>query len=69
MTVTVTSGTAPPIARPRPETQAVVRESTADFDALYAAHYADLTVQLYAYFGDRHEAQDLGCNRHRSPAA
>jgi RNA polymerase sigma-70 factor (ECF subfamily) len=29
------------------------------FDELYAAHYADLTVQLYAYFGDRQEAQDV----------
>jgi RNA polymerase sigma-70 factor (ECF subfamily) len=30
-----------------------------DFDELYAAHFADLTVQLYAYFGDRQEAQDV----------
>src|SRR5215216_1703508 len=30
-----------------------------DFDDFYAAHYADLTVQLYAYFGDRQEAQDV----------
>ncbi|GGQ67331.1 RNA polymerase sigma factor [Couchioplanes azureus] len=29
------------------------------FDELYAAHYADLVVQLYAYFGDRQEAQDV----------
>jgi RNA polymerase sigma-70 factor (ECF subfamily) len=29
------------------------------FDEIYAAHYADLVVQLYAYFGDRHEAQDV----------
>lgn len=29
------------------------------FDELYAAHFADLTVQLYAYFGDRQEAQDV----------
>jgi RNA polymerase sigma-70 factor (ECF subfamily) len=33
--------------------------ASADFDELYAAHYADLTVQLYAYFGDRQEAQDV----------
>jgi RNA polymerase sigma-70 factor (ECF subfamily) len=39
--------------------QAAVRQSKPDFDSLYAAHYADLTVQLYAYFGDRHEAQDI----------
>ncbi|MEU3114723.1 SigE family RNA polymerase sigma factor [Micromonospora chalcea] len=26
---------------------------------LYAASYADLTVQVYAYFGDLHEAQDV----------
>ncbi|WP_246613799.1 RNA polymerase sigma factor [Paractinoplanes bogorensis] len=31
----------------------------ADFDAVYAAQYGDLTVQLYAYFGDRQEAQDV----------
>ncbi|WUJ12518.1 SigE family RNA polymerase sigma factor [Actinoplanes sp. NBC_00393] len=29
------------------------------FDEVYAAHYADLTVQLYAYFGDRQEAHDV----------
>ena len=29
------------------------------FDEVYAAHYGDLTVQLYAYFGDRQEAQDV----------
>src|SRR5699024_4515069 len=29
------------------------------FDELYAAHYGELTVQLYAYFGDRQEAQDV----------
>lgn len=31
----------------------------ASFDELYAAHFGDLTVQLYAYFGDRQEAQDV----------
>lgn len=31
----------------------------ASFDALYQAHFADLAVQLYAYFGDRQEAQDV----------
>jgi RNA polymerase sigma-70 factor (ECF subfamily) len=31
----------------------------ASFDELYAAHYGDLTVQLYAYFGDWQEAQDV----------
>jgi RNA polymerase sigma-70 factor (ECF subfamily) len=29
------------------------------FEDLYAAHFAELTVQLYAYFGDRQEAQDV----------
>jgi RNA polymerase sigma-70 factor, ECF subfamily len=29
------------------------------FDEVYAAHFADLTVQLYAYFGDQQEAQDI----------
>nr|WP_212996645.1 SigE family RNA polymerase sigma factor [Actinoplanes consettensis] len=31
----------------------------ANFDELYAAHYGDLTVQLYMYFGDRQEAHDV----------
>ncbi len=30
-----------------------------DFEALYAAHFTSLTTQLYAYFGDRQEAQDV----------
>jgi RNA polymerase sigma-70 factor (ECF subfamily) len=30
-----------------------------DFDELYAAHYGDLTVQVFAYFGDRQDAQDV----------
>ena len=51
MTVTVLSGGR--------RTQRIVAEKTADFDEVYAAHYADLTVQLYAYFGDRQEAQDI----------
>ena len=29
------------------------------FDEVYAGHFGDLTVQLYAYFGDRQEAQDV----------
>jgi len=36
-----------------------VQTQPASFDELYAAHYGDLTVQLYAYFGDRQEAQDV----------
>ncbi|GID97004.1 RNA polymerase sigma24 factor [Amorphoplanes digitatis] len=43
----------------RPETLIAVPDTPASFDELYAAHYADLTVQLYAYFGDRQEAQDI----------
>ncbi|GIE86554.1 RNA polymerase sigma-70 factor, ECF subfamily [Actinoplanes regularis] len=35
------------------------RDHPPNFDEMYAAHYADLTVQLYAYFGDRQEAQDV----------
>nr|WP_236717978.1 SigE family RNA polymerase sigma factor [Actinoplanes sp. TFC3] len=38
---------------------AVPALTAVSFDELYAAHYADLTVQLYAYFGDRQEAQDV----------
>lgn len=30
-----------------------------DFDDFYSANYLRLTVQLYAYLGDQHEAQDL----------
>ena len=30
-----------------------------DFHDFYAANYADLTVQVHAYFGDLHEAQDV----------
>jgi RNA polymerase sigma-70 factor (ECF subfamily) len=30
-----------------------------DFDTLYAAHFTSLTAQLFAYFGDRQEAQDV----------
>ena len=33
--------------------------ATSSFDEIYAAHYGDLTVQFYAYFGDRQEAQDV----------
>jgi RNA polymerase sigma-70 factor (ECF subfamily) len=36
-----------------------VQDHLPRFDEVYAAHYADLTVQLYAYFGDRQEAQDV----------
>lgn len=49
--------TEPP--EPDPDPGAVVLGGPASFDDLYAAHYADLTVQLFAYFGDRQEAQDL----------
>lgn len=30
-----------------------------EFDELYAAHFTSVATQLYAYFGDRHEAQDV----------
>jgi RNA polymerase sigma-70 factor, ECF subfamily len=33
--------------------------SQADFDALYAANFQRLTLQLYAYLGDLAEAQDV----------
>src|SRR3954468_9820588 len=33
--------------------------SAVSFDDLYAAHYGSLTVQLFAYFGDQQEAQDV----------
>ena len=59
MTVTVASGAHPPPTVTRSEAQQTVRDDAVCFDELYAAHYGDLTVQLYAYFGDRQEAQDL----------
>jgi RNA polymerase sigma-70 factor (ECF subfamily) len=31
----------------------------ASFEEVYGAHFADLAVQLFAYFGDRQEAQDV----------
>jgi RNA polymerase sigma-70 factor (ECF subfamily) len=42
-----------------PETPIAVQDNPPIFDDVYAAHFADLTVQLYAYFGDRQEAQDV----------
>jgi RNA polymerase sigma-70 factor (ECF subfamily) len=44
---------------PEPETRTAGPGGPVAFDDVYAAHYADLTVQLFAYFGDRQEAQDL----------
>ena len=41
-----------------PEAQVAVVQH-ASFDELYAAHYGNLTVQLYLYFGDLHAAQDV----------
>jgi RNA polymerase sigma-70 factor (ECF subfamily) len=46
-------------ARAGPETPPAVQDEPPSFDEVYAAHFADLTVQLYAYFGDRQEAQDV----------
>jgi RNA polymerase sigma-70 factor (ECF subfamily) len=48
----------PALTGARPEAVAAVPDQLS-FDDVYAAHYADLTVQLYAYFGDRQEAQDV----------
>ncbi|MFI1993188.1 RNA polymerase sigma factor [Actinoplanes sp. NPDC020271] len=47
------------MAGTRSETPSAVHHEPPTFDEIYAAHYADLTVQLYAYFGDRQEAQDV----------
>ena len=41
-----------------PQAQVAVVQQ-ASFDELYAAHYGNLTVQLYLYFGDLHAAQDV----------
>jgi RNA polymerase sigma-70 factor (ECF subfamily) len=46
-------------ARAGPETPVAVHDDPPTFDEVYAAHYGDLTIQLYAYFGDRQEAQDV----------
>lgn len=43
-------------ATPRPTPAARILR---DFDDFYAANYSKLTLQLYAYLGDQHEAQDL----------
>jgi RNA polymerase sigma-70 factor (ECF subfamily) len=42
-----------------PETRTAVPSDPLSFDDLYAAHYVALTVQLFAYFGDRQQAQDI----------
>jgi RNA polymerase sigma-70 factor (ECF subfamily) len=42
-----------------PTIRAGARNAVGSFDELYAAHYGDLTVQLYLYFGDRQEAHDV----------
>jgi RNA polymerase sigma-70 factor (ECF subfamily) len=47
------------IASSGSETRIAVHHDPPSFDEVYAAHYADLTVQLYAYFGDRQEAHDV----------
>ncbi|WP_239141544.1 RNA polymerase sigma factor [Actinoplanes campanulatus] len=47
------------MADQRSETPAAVHHDPPTFDEVYAAHYTRLTVQLYAYFGDRQEAQDV----------
>jgi RNA polymerase sigma-70 factor (ECF subfamily) len=41
-----------PPTRPHPPVPATFAE-------VYATHFADLAVQLFAYFGDRQEAQDV----------
>jgi RNA polymerase sigma-70 factor, ECF subfamily len=41
------------------EAPPAVPDHPPSFDEVYAAHYGDLTVQLYAYFNDRQEAQDI----------
>jgi RNA polymerase sigma-70 factor (ECF subfamily) len=37
----------------------VATDEPPDFDEVYAGHFTGLTVQLYAYFGDFGEAQDV----------
>jgi RNA polymerase sigma-70 factor (sigma-E family) len=46
-------------ATARPEKSITARDDPPSFDEVYAAHYTDLAIQLYAYFGDRQEAQDV----------
>ncbi|MFC4065677.1 RNA polymerase sigma factor [Actinoplanes subglobosus] len=41
------------------EARIAVHHDPPSFDDVYAAHYADLIVQLYAYFGDRQDAHDV----------
>ncbi|GLY00781.1 MULTISPECIES: sigma-70 family RNA polymerase sigma factor [Actinoplanes] len=47
------------IADSRSDQPRATRDDPPSFDELYAAHYAGLIVQFYAYFGDRQEAQDV----------
>jgi RNA polymerase sigma-70 factor (ECF subfamily) len=47
--------TEPP--EPRPATSA--DQPVSSFDELYTAHFAALTVPLFAYLGDRQQAQDV----------
>lgn len=65
----VPAAPAPPPAVPRPivrprhyrlldEEQTGTRV-TPNFDEFYAAHFRGITVQVYAYFGDMAEAQDV----------
>jgi len=55
VTSEATAIVSPARAGARPETLTAVPS----FDEVYAAHFTDLTVQLYAFFGDRQEAQDV----------
>lgn len=50
MRVTTPAATDLPVAGP---------DQPPAFEELYAAHFSDLAVQLYAYFGDRQEALDV----------
>jgi RNA polymerase sigma-70 factor (ECF subfamily) len=42
-----------------PETPNAAPGGPLSFDDLYAAHFAGLTVPLFAYLGDRQQAQDI----------
>jgi RNA polymerase sigma-70 factor (ECF subfamily) len=52
MPAPIAAAIGPPSAAPSPD-------PPRDFEELYATNYNSLAVQLYAYFGDRQEAQDV----------
>jgi len=49
----------PTLSDARRSLRAAPTRASDAFEDFFAAHFRPLTIQLYAYFGDRHEAQDV----------